>query len=112
MRLSLKRERIGKTGRLSSGSSDLDLVEALVASDKRLNQRFGPAFEEHLDEARTLILMTMARQGTSSPLFAAVELGVSGEFGVANGDDNDAFELLIQAALRLLFKTGTRETIN
>jgi hypothetical protein len=39
-------------------------------------------------------------------------LGTSGEFGMAIGDDDDAFELLVQASLRLLFKRGTREKVN
>ena len=112
MRLSLDRLGIGEESELASASCDSDLVEAIVASDERLRRRFGPLFEAHLDQACTLIRMTMATRGGSSPLCTAVELGTSGEFGMAIGDDDDAFELLVQASLRLLFKRGTREKVN
>jgi len=51
--------------------------------------------------------MTMIALDISSPLVAAVHLGASGQLAATVGNEEDAFAILVQAALQLSLGTAT-----
>lgn len=69
--------------------------------DNGLRIRFGSRYEWFLEQGRTAIVMTMAARDIPSPFLAAVHLGVRGELSGMIGSDDDAFSVLIHAALQI-----------
>ena len=66
-----------------------------------LRTRLSPRYDWFLEQCRTAIVMTMAARDIRSPFLAAVHLGACGELTALIGSDDDAFAVLIQAALQI-----------
>lgn len=69
--------------------------------DQRLRARLGRRYKGLIQQGRVAILMAMTAHGIASPILAAVELGVSGDLTPIVGTDDDAFAVLMQAALQI-----------
>lgn len=78
----------------------LPLVRRLESLGGSLHCRLGSRYEELLEQAKTAIIISSISKGLS-PVIAAVRLGVSGDLAALVGDEEDAFSVLIQAALQI-----------
>ncbi len=73
----------------------------LDSAGNSLRKRLEPRYDWFLEQGRTAIVMTMAAHGIQSPFLAAVHLGVCRELTAVIGSEDDAFAVLIQAALQI-----------
>jgi hypothetical protein len=78
------------------------LAEVLTTVADNLKAKYKSYYVYYLERAIALIETTCAQKPSISPLIAAVNLGVQGDFALIVGDDHDAFNILVQAALRIL----------
>ncbi len=84
------------------GTEDvLRIALHLDGAANTLRARLEPRYDWFLEQGRTAIVMTMAARDIPSPFLAAVHLGVCGELTAVVGSDDDAFAVLIQAALQI-----------
>jgi len=87
-------------------ADDSSVMHLLHLHDQRLRTRLGRRYEDLIEQGRAALLMAMIAHGISSPILAAVELGVSGDLTPIVGTDDDAFAVLMQAALHILGRSS------
>lgn len=78
------------------------LSDIVRSTGESLQVKYGSLYFYYLERATSLIETTIRREAVSSPIIAAVTLGVRGDFAALIGDDHDAFNFLVQAAIRIL----------
>ncbi len=77
------------------------LTERILSAGRDLEYRVGPHYRDYLEQAATAITMHLQITKDVSPVSAAVDLAAKGELIRYVGNERDAFELLIQAALHM-----------
>lgn len=95
---------------LQAGGDDAStawLAEIMTTVADNLQAKYKSSYLYYLERAMALIETTCTQEPSSSPIIVAVKLGVQGDFALIVGDDHDAFNLLVQAALRLLIGKST-----
>lgn len=89
-------------GAVSAVPSEATVIAGkLLDAADGLRARLGSRYDWFLAQGKTAIVMTMAALDISSPFLAAVHLGVHGELTSVVGSEDDAFAVLIQAALQI-----------
>lgn len=80
------------------------LADIIISTDESLRLKYGASYWYYLETATSLIETTCRQEQLNSPIIAAVKLGVTGRFTGLVGNENDAFKLLLQAAIRILLQ--------
>jgi hypothetical protein len=87
------------------------LTERILLVGRDLETRVGPHYREYLEQAATAIAMHIQAHDDASPVSAAVDLASRGELIRYVGNERDAFELLIQAAIHMHCRSHIRGNV-